>query len=107
MASKEDVSLRLKLERAAQFKRDASQAGDGIRKIGKDARWTAAGLRVTTNGLKSLRLQGSLMTGRLVHGFQAAGLAAGAFGLYAIKTGVQFNATMQQNNIAFTQLLGS
>lgn len=103
----EEVTTKLKLERGRQFQNEVKGAGKSLRQLGKDASWTAARAKIASKSMDSLGGAASAFSRTAVRGLQTAGFALGAFGLYAVKTGVQFNSTMQQNQIAFTQFLGS
>lgn len=45
--------------------------------------------------------------GSLTRNARYAGFAIGGLGAFAVKAGIQFNATMEQNEVAFTSFLGS
>ena len=58
-------------------------------------------VRKISSGISS-SVTGAAGTGARYAAFGAAGAAA-----YAVKSGIQFNATMEQNQLAFTNFLGS
>jgi tape measure domain-containing protein len=99
----DDVVINIRTRGGRQAAREADAAAGGIRRIGRAASFTSRGISnfrrntdLSAFSLYSLRRAG-----------YTAGLAIGGLGALAIKSGLAFNASMEQNEIAFTQFLGS
>lgn len=99
----DDVTINIRTRGGRQSAREAQAAATGIRSIGHAASATNRGL---TNFRRNTDL-GAFSLYALRRAGYAAGLAIGGIGAYAVKSGLAFNASMEQNEIAFTQFTGS
>lgn len=98
------VTINIRTRGGRQSAREAKMAASGITLIGRAA--TTAG-----KGLRSMSSDASHLAYRSLRGvrYQAyfAGLTLSGIGAIAVKSGLQFNASMEQNQVAFAQFLGS
>lgn len=99
----ERIEAWLRLRDAKRFQTDSRQSGQAARKMGDDI--AAGGAKARTAGRDYGGLERSM--GAVGRAGAVAGLAA-ATGLGIAGTmGIKFNATMEQNEVSFTNFLGS
>lgn len=111
----DSVTIRVMLRGSETAAAGAKAVGDSIAKIGPQSKQAAAeattGLRkISTEAHAGLRkVESSIDSMSLGLGYMkyAATAALGAVGATAIKSGLQFDATMESNTLAFKQFLGS
>jgi phage tail tape-measure protein len=99
----DDVTINIRTRGARQAARETKDVAAGVGAIGRQAR-TAAG------GMRTLRQNSTLASGSLSavrRGSVAAGAGLLGLGAVSVRMGLQFNASMEQNQVAFTQFLGS
>lgn len=86
------------------------QAEAKVKSLDRTVRGLGSGARIAGTGLKNLSNNMNLGS-TAAYAVQRATFAAGAsvlgLGALAARSGLQFNASMEQNEIAFTQFLGS
>ncbi len=97
----DDVTINIRTRGGRQSAREAQAAATGIAQIGREARTVGRNLRDLSSRATSRGFQ--------VIGNQAkyAGLAITGLAAVGVRAGIQFNASMEQSETAFTGLLGS
>lgn len=103
MATDQDVVVNIRSRGGRAAAADAEIAAAGITRIGRAAEIAGAGLR----NFRANTQLGTNASYLLRHSLYTAGLAFTGLGALAIKSGLQFDQTMESNQIAFTQFLGS
>jgi tape measure domain-containing protein len=107
----EDIGITIKVSGGKQAADEAKQVSSAIGNIGHAAGGAAAvGVKKLGAGMDKLGSSmlpiGGLMRGIRQHAFYiGAGLAG--IGTLAVKSGLEFNSSMEQNQVAFSHFLGS
>lgn len=103
----DDVSIWVRLKGARAAAREARMVAGGVDHIGRSSRSASTQLGfMRAAGAGASGMLGSLGGAARRGAYGIASLSAIA-GTYGVVTGVKFNATMEQNTVAFTNLLGS
>ena len=102
-----DVLVRLRMLGASQMQREAARGASGLRQLERSAATTRTRFQGLEAGMD--RVGGGLATfaGLAARAGSVGAVALGAGLAYGAKTGINFNATMESNTIAFRQFLGS
>ncbi len=103
MGNEEWISVRLRVQDKAKFIADLKASGVAVKELGNQTK--QAGDNMEHANRRGFWLQQTLFTIRRV--VYAATLAFGSLAGAAIVLGVNFNASMEMNTIAFTRFLGS
>lgn len=99
----EEIGLRLRLRDARRFQGDADRSARSVRGIGDAADRASGGQRRFAAASDA----GSRAMSALGTASRAAGLAVGSAVAAGVAFGVKFNAGMEQNEVAFTNFLGT
>jgi tape measure domain-containing protein len=105
--AQDDVDIRVRMRGAKQAERDAKGVASGLDRVGASSRRAGAGLAFLKGAGRGISSTLSDFGGAARRGALTFGTFATATAAFAGKQGLQFNATMEQNTIAFANFLGS
>jgi tape measure domain-containing protein len=100
----DDVTIRIGTRGGAQAAAQVRALGASVDSLGRAARTTAPVLKAAGTNASSMAGRGLNIVGRQA---RYASLGIIGLGAFAAKSGLQFNASMEQNQLAFTNFLGS
>lgn len=100
----DDVTISIRTRGGRQAARDVDSVRSSVTKLGPAAR--SAGRELATVG-KNARSMASSGLGVVTNQAKYAALGLAGVGVVAVKSGLEFNASMEQNQVAFTNFLGS
>lgn len=103
MPADNSVLVRLRLLGSNRFAADSDRASRSVRGIGTAARDASVHARI----FDSTSSAAGSTVAALGRASKIAGAAIGVAGLAGAKMGIEFNASMEQNQVAFAQFLGS
>lgn len=100
----DDVTINIRTRNARRSAREVDQVATSVSRLGRTAKTTGRGLSYMGSSVGRSAGRGLSFVGD-----KAKYAAAGLTGLAAlgVRAGLQFNASMEQNEVAFTNFLGS
>lgn len=110
MADQDAVVVDIRTRGAAQASREIHGVADSMTSVRRSSTLLGSSLGATGRGLSNLRQSmqlGATAGYALRRSAYVAGASVAGLGIIGVKTGIQFNSSMEQNTVAFTQFLGS